>query len=59
MNDIALGRYVPLDSKIHKLDPRIKIIAMLVLMVSIFMVKNVWANVFLFFFSYAQSLLQN
>ncbi|AYV34362.1 energy-coupling factor transporter transmembrane component T [Erysipelothrix rhusiopathiae] len=50
MNDIALGRYVPLDSKIHKLDPRIKIIAMLVLMVSIFMVKNVWANVFLFFF---------
>ncbi|MDE8105076.1 energy-coupling factor transporter transmembrane protein EcfT, partial [Erysipelothrix rhusiopathiae] len=42
---MALGRYVPLDSKIHKLDPRIKIIAMLVLMVSIFMVKNVWANV--------------
>ncbi|WP_323617138.1 energy-coupling factor transporter transmembrane component T [Erysipelothrix rhusiopathiae] len=50
MNDIALGRYVPLDSKIHKLDPRIKIIAMLVLMVSIFMVKNVWANAFLFLF---------
>ncbi|WP_342621397.1 energy-coupling factor transporter transmembrane component T [Erysipelothrix sp. P66] len=50
MNDIALGRYVPLDSKIHKMDPRIKIIAMLVLMVAIFMVKNVWANGLLFLF---------
>lgn len=36
MNNIALGRYLPLDSIVHKMDPRYKMMAMLVLMVSIF-----------------------
>lgn len=36
MNNIALGRYLPLDSIIHKMDPRAKIMAMLVVMVAIF-----------------------
>lgn len=48
MNNIALGRYVPLDSKIHKMDPRIKIVTMIVLMVAVFTLKNAWANVFMF-----------
>ncbi|QIK69826.1 energy-coupling factor transporter transmembrane protein EcfT [Erysipelothrix sp. HDW6C] len=48
MNNIALGRYVPLDSKIHKLDPRIKIICMIILMVGIFTLKNAYANLFMF-----------
>ncbi|WP_416326965.1 energy-coupling factor transporter transmembrane component T family protein [[Eubacterium] hominis] len=36
MNDIALGKYLPLDSCIHKMDPRAKIMAMLFVMVAIF-----------------------
>lgn len=36
MNNIALGRYLPLDSIIHKMDPRAKIMAMLFVMIAIF-----------------------
>jgi len=37
MNNIALGRYLPLDSILHKMDPRYKMVAMLILMVAIFL----------------------
>lgn len=37
MNNIALGTYLPLNSPIHRLDPRAKIGAMLLMMVTIFM----------------------
>lgn len=36
MDSFALGRYIPLDSVIHRLDPRAKIGAMLILLISIF-----------------------
>ena len=36
MNNIALGRYLPLDSIMHKMDPRFKIMAMFIVMISIF-----------------------
>ena len=36
MNNIALGRYLPLNSIVHKMDPRYKLVAMLILMVAIF-----------------------
>ena len=36
MNNIALGRYLPLPSIIHNMDPRAKIGAMLLMMVAIF-----------------------
>lgn len=36
MRNITLGQYVPLDSFFHKLDPRCKILAMIVLLVAIF-----------------------
>ena len=38
MKNIALGRYLPLDSFVHKLDPRMKIMSMLFLMVAVFLV---------------------
>lgn len=37
MNNIALGRYLPLNSIIHKMDPRYKLLSMLILMVTIFL----------------------
>ncbi len=36
MGNITLGRYIPLDSPIHKMDPRAKIGAMLIMLVAIF-----------------------
>lgn len=36
MNDIALGKYLPLNSVIHHMDPRAKIGAMLIMMIAIF-----------------------
>ncbi|MCF0116359.1 MAG: energy-coupling factor transporter transmembrane protein EcfT [Erysipelotrichaceae bacterium] len=36
MGNFTLGKYLPLDSVIHKLDPRAKIIAMLLVLIAIF-----------------------
>ncbi len=37
MDNIALGKYIPLDSWVHKLDPRAKIVALIIFMVAIFL----------------------
>ena len=36
MNNIALGQYLPLNSIVHRMDPRAKIAAMLIVMIAIF-----------------------
>lgn len=36
MNNIALGRYMPLDSVVHRMDPRAKILILVLLMVAVF-----------------------
>ncbi|MBQ0064149.1 MAG: energy-coupling factor transporter transmembrane protein EcfT [Firmicutes bacterium] len=36
MNNVALGRYLPLDSTIHKMDPRAKIAMMFMIIVAVF-----------------------
>ena len=36
MGNITLGRYIPLDSPIHKMDPRAKIVGMLLVLIAIF-----------------------
>ena len=40
MNDVVFGKYIPLDSVIHRLDPRAKLIALIIMIVSIFVPKN-------------------
>ena len=37
MNNFTLGRYIPLDSPIHRMDPRAKICAMFAILIAIFM----------------------
>ena len=37
MDKIVFGKYIPLDTPIHALDPRAKIIAMLVVLIAIFL----------------------
>ena len=36
MGNFVLGKYLPYDSVIHKMDPRAKILAMLIILISIF-----------------------
>ncbi len=40
IRDITLGQYYQADSVIHRLDPRVKLIATLVYIISLFVVKN-------------------
>ncbi len=47
LKDITLGQYFSGNSILHRLDPRIKIIAVLVFAVSVFMAKNVYSFAFL------------
>ncbi len=42
IRDITLGQYFPGTSKIHSLDPRVKIIGTLVYLVAIFLVQDFW-----------------
>jgi energy-coupling factor transport system permease protein len=49
MASITLGRYMPYDSLMHRLDPRIKLFAMISLMVSIFLrFGSVWTDLALY-----------
>lgn len=40
LRDITLGQYYPVESKIHRLDPRLKILATFAYIISLFLVKN-------------------
>ena len=52
IRDITIGQYYPADSRIHKLDPRLKIVCTLLYLISLFTFKSilgyVLATVFLF-----------
>lgn len=45
MNNIALGRYIPLNSTVNKMDPRAKIGILLILMVAIFIPAGFWGYI--------------
>ena len=40
LKDITLGQYYPTDSRIHRLDPRVKIMFTFVFMITIFMIDQ-------------------
>ena len=40
LNNITMGQYYPVDSKVHRLDPRIKLILTIVFIVIVFMAKT-------------------
>ena len=42
MNNITLGKYIPLNSFVHKLNPRTKIIAMMILLIAMFIEQDLW-----------------
>ncbi len=41
LRDITLGQYYPIDSIIHRLDPRLKILASFAYIIALFIVKNI------------------
>ncbi len=45
LNDITLGQYYPGDSVVHRLDPRVKILLLIVLIAGIFLAGNLLAYV--------------
>lgn len=47
MNNIALGRYIPTNSWMHKIDPRFKLIGMIIMLVAIFLPAGWWGYLFL------------
>ena len=36
MNDLVFGKYIPIDSLIHRIDPRAKLIALFIMIAAIF-----------------------
>ena len=40
LKDITLGKYYPVDSPVHRLDPRIKILLTIALIVAVFLVRT-------------------
>ena len=43
LRDITLGQYYPVDSVLHRMDPRTKLFGTLVYIVSLFLADNAWA----------------
>lgn len=50
MNNIVFGKYIPVNSIIHKIDPRIKIIVLIVMLVAIFIPDSWWCYLAIFAF---------
>ena len=53
IRDITIGQYYPSGSKLHSLDPRVKIVCTLLYLISLFLFDNIWgylvATVFIVF----------
>ena len=48
MDNMILGRYIPGNSIVHRLDPRSKLVAMILLILIVFWANNPITNVILF-----------
>ena len=42
IRDITIGQYYPANSKLHRLDPRVKIVCTLIYLVSLFLFNELW-----------------
>ena len=42
IRDITIGQYYPVDSKLHRLDPRVKIMCTLLYLISLFLFQNIF-----------------
>ncbi|NLE20349.1 MAG: energy-coupling factor transporter transmembrane protein EcfT, partial [Clostridiales bacterium] len=42
LRDITLGQYYPVDSPVHRLDPRAKIVLAFLYLIAVFLVRDLW-----------------
>ena len=59
LNNITMGQYYPVDSKVHRLDPRIKLILTIVFIVVVFIAKTFIGYAVILAFVYLTSRLAN
>ncbi|MEF9934414.1 MAG: energy-coupling factor transporter transmembrane component T [Clostridium sp.] len=52
LKDITIGQYLPGDSFVHKLDPRVKILLSLLYIAILFVVNNIFGYVFIAAFTF-------
>lgn len=45
LKDITLGQYYPVDSILHRLDPRTKLFGTMIFIISLFIANDIWAYV--------------
>ena len=59
MKNITLGQYYPVDSWVHRLDPRTKILLTIAMIVAVFLVKTMVGYALILGFMYLTSRLSN
>lgn len=57
MNNLVFGKYIPIDSIIHRLDPRAKLIALFIMVVAIFIPKSWYVFLFIGFILFISLLM--
>ena len=57
IKDITIGQYIPGNSFVHKLDPRVKIIISLIYVIDLFIVNNFKGYIFIVLFTLAAILI--
>lgn len=57
LNDITLGQYFPIDSFLHKLDPRTKILLFILDIIAIFVARTVFSYAVLVLFTFLIMLI--
>lgn len=45
MNSVSIGQYLPFDTFIHRLDPRVKLIGVFAYIITIFFVDSLWTYI--------------
>ena len=59
MKNITMGQYYPVDSWVHRLDPRTKILLTIAMIVAVFLVKSMVGYALILGFMYLTSRLSN
>lgn len=59
LNNITMGQYYPVDSPVHRLDPRIKLLLTIGLIVAVFMVHTIVGYLLILLFVFFASRLSN
>ncbi|WP_251860741.1 energy-coupling factor transporter transmembrane protein EcfT [Clostridium sp. Marseille-Q2269] len=59
IKDITIGQYIPGESFVHKLDPRVKIIISLIYIIDLFLVNNFKGYIFVVLFTLTAILISH